>query len=83
MCYIGIYIVIELLLSTWGLTEVYIIPDILNINSTEFNFTDVNKTACDDLKYTPLWNFGLITVISQLTITGLLMLTTCYLCFKF
>lgn len=88
MCYIGICIVLELLLLSWGLTEVYMIPNILNINPyesniIEFNITEFNKTACHDIKYTPLWKFGLITVISQVTIISLLIVTICYICYKY
>ena len=58
------YFVIEILLFVWGFIEVYVFPNISNTTTTDYiNITNVNITACNDLKYTDVWNVGLISVL--------------------
>ena len=85
ICCIGGFLTLELLLSLWGYIEVYVIPNISNINSTDINInmTNINITACANLKHTEIWNFGVISVIVQFAITALLLTMTIYLTCKY
>ena len=81
-CCIGSCLLMELTLSTWGFIEVYEIPSILSLNLTEINIT-INKTACDDIKYTDIWNFGVITLFTQYVFCILLLIRFSYVIYKY
>ena len=71
------FFIIELVLSGWGFVEVYVVPNISNINSTDIdiNITNVNKFACSHLRHTDIWNFGVISMFVQFVFTVILFIT--------
>ena len=82
ICCVGCCLLIEILFAGWGFLELYAIPDISYINSTEIAI-NINKTACSNIKYTNLWNLGVVSMVIQMVFGTMFLTTLIYILYKY